>query len=436
MLFHSLKVLSVLWLLLVVQTQPVVAQMDDDPRYTVITGTGQSLFRIAIPPILDGGGVKESTQIASTVLRNDMTLIGLFKIINPKGFLANLQKEGTGINAQDWINVGAQAVIKGRAQQQGNKITIDFFLYEPNQSAAPVLTRSFSSNAHGIRRSAHEFGNEVVNYFTKEPGVFTTRISFASANPQRKTSQIYVMDFDGFGVFNLSKTGDQNILPTWSPDGRIAYTSLLWRNPDLFLVPSSGGRAQRISKWPGLNSDASWSPQGDKIALTLSKDGNAEIYLINDQGTIIRRLTNNSAIDTSPTWSPDGSQIAFVSNRGGSPQIYVMSSNGEPAKRLTYRGTYNQEPSWCPLKENPVVAFTARDESGHFDIFSINVDTGELKRLTQGQGNNKSSSWAPNGRLIVFSSTRGGLWIMDADGLNQHQIYRGRQAQTPAWSKR
>ena len=64
----------------------------------------------------------------------------------------------------------------------------------------------------------------------------------------------------------------------------------------------------------------------------------------------------------------------------------------------------------------------ALDSSGSYDIFAVNVKTGALKRLTQGQGSNTSPSWAPNGRQIAFTSTRSGspqLYLMDADGSNQ-----------------
>jgi len=271
----------------------------------------------------------------------------------------------------------------------------------------------------------------VVKFYTGDRrGIFTTKIAFVSGSRRRHNSNVYVMDYDGYGVYRVSKTGNQNVLPAWSRSGQLAWTSYLWRNPDLYVGGS--GRARRVSKRPGLNTGAAWSPRGDSIALTLSKDGNAELYLIRPSGAIIRRLTRNTAIDASPTWSPDGGQIAFVSNRGGSPQIYVMSAGGGGARRLTFKGNYNQEPDWCPNPATPLVAFTGRDEKGSYDIFTVNVKTGAVKRLTQGQGSNTSPSWAPNGRLVVFASSRGGLWISNPDGLNQHRVGRG--GSTPAWS--
>jgi TolB protein len=178
---------------------------------------------------------------------------------------------------------------------------------------------------------------------------------------------------------------------------------------------------------------AAFSPDGGRIACTLSQDGNSEIYLLTSEGAIIKRLTNAPAfIDSSPSWSPDGSQIAFVSNRHGSPQVWIMASGGDSPQRLTFTGTYNQEPTWCPKCAAPTIAFTARDEKAHFDVFTIDVKTKQLTRLTENQGNNEHPTWAPNGRALAMASSRGGIWVTSADGKQQRQVYSG-PASTPVW---
>src|SRR6185295_19377298 len=153
---------------------------------------------------------------------------------------------------------------------------------------------------------------------------------------------------------------------------------------------------------------AAYSPDGSKIAATLSQDGNSEIYLLSSTGAVLKRLTNTPFIDTSPSWSPDGSRIAFVSDRHGTPQIWIMSADGSGQQKLTRRGNYNQTPRFSPRKETPLIAFTARDEKLAYDIFTINPETGELQRITEGHGSNQNPSWAPNGRAVAYESSRGG----------------------------
>jgi TolB protein len=193
-----------------------------------------------------------------------------------------------------------------------------------------------------------------------------------------------------------------------------------------------------LSNYPGLNTGGVLSPDGSRVAATISKDGNPEIYLLEaGSGKIIKRLTNADGIDTSPTWSPDGSQIAFVSDRHGTPQIWVMGADGSGARRLTFQGDYNQTPDWSPRGD--LIAFTARDERYKFDVFTVNVSTGEVQRVTQDQGNNEEPSFSPDGRYLIFSSTRSGeskLYLSTVDGRVQHPVSQGKgEYLTPAWQR-
>jgi len=86
-----------------------------------------------------------------------------------------------------------------------------------------------------------------------------------------------------------------------------------------------------------------------------------------------------------------------------------------------------------PARRHPLVAFTGRDDGGNFDIFTVNVDTGEVKRLTQGEGRTRAHLGAERQADRVLLE-RGGIWLMTKDGLNQNRVHKG-GSQTPAWSK-
>jgi TolB protein len=208
-------------------------------------------------------------------------------------------------------------------------------------------------------------------------------------------------------------------------------------NADLY-VSAGSGRPKRISARPGMNTGASWSPDGSKLAVTLSKDGSPEIYIINaSSGAIIKRLTSNRYIDTSPAWSPDGKEIAFVSNREGGPQIFVMNADGSGQKRVSQTSAFNQTPAWSPRPGVRQLAYTIRDDAtGRFDIVVQDLGSGAMTRITQKQGNNEEPSWAPGGHVLIFSSTRpggAGLYLGNADGSGeQHLVYRGSATQ-PDW---
>jgi TolB protein len=400
----------------------------DEPVRFKISAGGRDLYKLAVPlPI----GDKALGQAAMDVTSNDLALSGFFKVLDPKAFLANLAAEQLTINPQDWRNVGAEGVVKARATPYGNEVKYEFRLYEVTKGDQPVLSKDYRGSASQARTLVHQWAADVVKYFTGEDSFFASRIAFsASTAPKRR--DLFVMDWDGGGVQQVTRTS-QNILPTWSPSGgELAFTSFLAGKPDLYVMPASGGRPRPISQRPGLNMGAAWSPDGSKIAATLSQDGNSEIYLLSPTGAILKRLTNNPFIDTSPSWSADGSRIAFVSDRHGNPQIWVMSADGSGQQKVTRRGTYNQTPAWTPRKDAPLVAFTARDEKYAYDIFTVNVDSGEMTRVTEGSGSNQDPTWAPNGRALAYESSRGGVWISTADGRTERQVYKG-NASAPAW---
>jgi TolB protein len=406
---------------------PTAAPADDGTVVIDVNNTKRSLYPIALPM---GDGDAGLAKMVGDVQSFDLSVSGWFRVLDPRGFLADLKKEGLDIEPQKWRDVGAFGVVKHRITGGGGRVEITFKLYEVENGATPVLTRTYSGAATELRRMVHKWCNEVVYYYTHEQGFFGSRIAF-STRLKGGGKQVLAMDFDGHGAYGVTRTASINILPAWSPGGdRIAFTSYMRNNPDLYVVGAGGGRPKRLSFHPGMNTGASWSPDGSRIALTLSKDGNPEIYLINAaDGMILRRLTNNRAIDTSPAWSPDGGQIAFVSDREGGPQIFVMNADGSGQHRVSYNGPYNTTPTWSPRKGAKVLAYTTRD-SGAFDIVTLDLVNNTMVRITQGQGNNEEPSFAPNGRAIAFASTGrpdgSGVYIGNADGTGkQYRVWSG-----------
>lgn len=405
--------------------------MADDDFVIDVSKPKRSRYPLALP-ISVGGDRKTAAEVLK-VAAFDLNIAGWFKVMDPKGFLANLKSEGMGIEPEAWKNVGAFGVIKFKTKVSGGRVQLDFKLYEIEKGAQPVLQKSFRGDAKDVRKLTHLWCNEVVKHFTGDSGFFGSKIVFVTKGTKyrrRPTKRILAMDFDGAAVHSMSRNTSINILPAWSPRGdKLAYTSYMRDNPDLYVVSAKGGRPKRISRYRGMNTGAAWSPDGSKLAITLSKDGNPEIYIISaSTGKTISRLTRNRHIDTSPAWSPDGKEIAFVSDREGGPQIFVMNANGSNQRRVSMNGSYNTTPAWSPAKGQRVVAYTTRDGK-NFDIITLDLASKKLTRITQNEGSNEEPSFAPNGRVLAFSSARkggAGIYLANADGSgNAVRVYKG-----------
>jgi len=396
---------------------PAVANAAPDSSVE-LGGTGFRLLRLAVPA--DGR--------IGDILRKNATISGGFEVMDRRAIPAGLIRASE-FNKKGWQEIGAESVIL--ADESGGQFK--FRLYDLGASDRPVLSRGYAAN--DPLKAANRFMNDVIEHYTKTPGVFGSRIAFVRTNRNPTvTKNVYSIEMNGESPSAVTNNRSLNVLPSIGPGGQVIFTSYAKRNPDLWM--SAGGSLSRISTQPGLNLGGVMSPDGSTIALTLSKDGNSEIYTIDTSGGIKARLTNNAAIDGSPTWSPGSNQIAFVSSRSGGPQVFRMASNGSGAARLSKQGNYNQTPDWNPgqgARAN-LVAYAGRDNSNRYDIFAVDVGSGKLSRLTQNPGRNLDPSWSPDGRMIAFQSTVGGIVVANEQGNNQQQVAKA--GTTPDWGPR
>ncbi len=387
---------------------------DGDGVIIDVSGAKRGAYPLAIPVAVesDASAAKEVAEVASF----DMGVAGFFKVLDPKSFLADLRVEKLSIEPQKWKDVGAFGVMKYQVTLSGDGVVLDAKLYEVSKGTTASLSKTYRGKRNDLRKLVHMWCNEIVKFYTGEPGFFGSKIAFTAKS--QKGRAIFAMDFDGASPYSVSRNDSTNILPAWSRSGAIAYTSFMRGTPDLYIAKGGGGRPTRISAHKGMNTGASFSPDGSRIALTLSKDGNPEIYIIKtSDGAIVSRITTNKAIDTSPAWSPDGSKIAFVSDREGGPQIFVVSATGGEAKRVSFNGSYNTTPTWSPKKGANIIAYTTRD-GGTYDIVTLDLDSKKMVRVTQNEGSNEEPSFSPNGRVIAFarSGSGSGVYIANADG--------------------
>ena len=177
-----------------------------------------------------------------------------------------------------------------------------------------------------------------------------------------------------------------------------------------------------------------WQPDGRRLALVLSKDGNPEIYVMDLATKRLRRLTNSLGIDTEPAWSPDGRNIIFTSDRGGTPQIYRISADGGRPERLTFEGSYNARASYAADGRSIVMV---HGDGNRFQIAVLNLQTRALQVLSSGPLD-ESPSLAPNGRMIIYATeerNRGVLAAVSVDGrVKQRLSAREGDAREPAWA--
>lgn len=384
-----------------------------------ISGANFRPMPLALPaPLAQDDGAKAQAAEFDAALLFDLQACGLFQVLDRKSYLGDTKEGVTAstITFQNWLNVGAESLVKTQLSKDGDNLRGDLRLFNVN-AGREELKASEAVPMKDARRLAHKLANAVYKHFTKETGPFESRIAFVRKSSTGK--DVYLADWDGKNASAVS-SGNINVLPAVAPDRSVAFTSYKRGKPELFLG-RPGAEATPLVANGRMVSGVDFSPDGKRIAFSVADGENAEIYVANADGSGATKVTDTKYfLNSSPSWSPDGKRLAFVSNRAGSPQVYVMNADGSDVKRLTFQGNYNQTPAWSPRGD--IIAFTARDERNAFDLFTVEVATGKIKRLTQDAKNNEEPSFSPNGRLILFSSTRGGpksLYVMTFDGNNQ-----------------
>ncbi len=165
--------------------------------------------------------------------------------------------------------------------------------------------------------------------------------------------------------------------------------------------------------------------------------GNPELFVADSNGGRPKRITYSTGGSTSPAWNTKtGQQVAFVSDRGGTPQIYMMDADGGNIAKVDLPDMgYVIDPAWSP--NGQLLAFSWRRPDGNYDIYVMDVVSHQLLQLTRDAGRNERPSWAPDGRHLVFESTRTGsrqIWTMLADGSEPRQLTTVGENESPNWS--
>jgi TolB protein len=266
----------------------------------------------------------------------------------------------------------------------------------------PIFSRAY--NGGSLRSQAHALANDIVKELRGTAPIFQGKIAFRMK--QGSSTEICVADFDGNNPVVVTHDGALVAGPCWLPGGHgLLYSSWKNGNTQIFEQNLSTGERRVFSGHPGLNTSPEVSPDGQKVAMILSKGGSPNLYICDISGGNLRQLTHSRDDDSSPCWSSDSEQICFVC-RKGRPELQKISINGGDGQRVRVAGVYGDltSPDWSP--DGRQIAFTTG--SGNFNICVMPSEGGMADRLVAGE----DPCWAPNSRTIIFTQRRNNKQVL------------------------
>jgi len=158
-----------------------------------------------------------------------------------------------------------------------------------------------------------------------------------------------VMDIKSRRLQRLTHHSAIDTEPSWWPNGRsLIFTSDRSGRPQIYRVPTAGGKVVRLTFEGRENSRASVSPDGKNLLMVTNNGNGHQIGVFSMSNKRLRTLTSGP-LDESPTFAPNGSMALYATKRGGRELLEVVSADGRARQALRFQQGAVRSPAWSPV---------------------------------------------------------------------------------------
>jgi len=223
-------------------------------------------------------------------------------------------------------------------------------------------------------------------------------------------------------------------MPSWSPDGRsIAYR---WISPSdsgaIFVLPIDGTQPQSVFESEAFNDPLAWSPDSRRVCFAHAANDDPDIFVCDLATRALDNITRHPAADRAPSWSADGNEIVFASNRSGRYEIWSKNLETGQLEQIS-EGGGNIHAALSPNRER--IAWGREGEG----LVILDRRTGRRHLVEIPKDVKFAPSWSPDGRFIAVTAGhslgKAGIYLLTSDGRNALLLTKTHLGNgMPSWS--
>ncbi|WP_432200837.1 prolyl oligopeptidase family serine peptidase [Erythrobacter sp. W53] len=256
----------------------------------------------------------------------------------------------------------------------------------------------------------------------------------------RTVSHVWLVDMDGAGHEPLLADSGSYRSPRWSPDGtRIAYMQSASGRTGVYVHYLSSGRTALLGTFEESPSNLTWSPNGEMLAFSMAVAAEGERLVSAPKPPEGAKWAKKPRVIDRARYRTNGAGFVDLAY----DHVFVMPAEGGTARQLT-AGDFNHGGSLSFTPDGKQILFSANRQEGwelqsrEADVFSVGVETGELRQLTTAPGVEASPKVSPDGRLIAYLGTSNArepflptnVFAMDRSGRNVRNLTDGLDRRT------
>ncbi|HEX7333559.1 MAG TPA: DPP IV N-terminal domain-containing protein [Pyrinomonadaceae bacterium] len=246
-----------------------------------------------------------------------------------------------------------------------------------------------------------------------KPNISPNGELIAFSRAEEGPSQIYLLPGAGGKAQQLTSTPGDDRWPTWNASGdKLLFHRIIERGTAIKVLDRKTGVVRTLVDDSERPLQASFDPRAERVVYCSQTDDRKILKILHIKTGVRRVLPTGPGQACYPRWSPDGKRIAYVGKPDRRWEVSVISPDGADRQMLTAGNAelhgMDGPIDWSP--DSTKLLFQSDTDPFEARIYVVDVNTRKVESVTDGNWFDEAPSWTPDGKSVIFMSTRGGNW--------------------------